>query len=183
MKLSLYLSVEGVQARQASTSLLGNGEQRNSRMRDQDSALYSHTENLPVVRFNRHSCAGTTLEHSFVWPCRLSKPLPLVLAHKAYGLYTSAELLGWDPQCYQSNKAKRLPQPNRHRLLSQQYAQAILVRFRTKILGDLFVIPNLNSTLRTYNDAHQNRLAGSIHAYSLRWPGAYSHGSRLYSLC
>lgn len=67
--------------------------------------------------------------------------------------------------------------------LSQQYAQAILVHFRTKISEDLFVIPNLNSTLRTYNDAHQNRLAGSIHAYSFRWPSAHSHGSRLFSLC
>lgn len=80
-------------------------------------------------------------------------------------------------------KPRGYPSLRGREILSQQYAQAILVPFCTKILGDLFVIPNLNSALRTYNDARQNRLAGSIHAYSLRWLGAHSHGTRLFSLC
>lgn len=82
-----------------------------------------------------------------------------------------------------TTKPRGYPSLMGRKIQSQQCAQAILVPFWTKILGDLFVIPNWNSTLRTYNDARQNRLAGSIHAYSLRWPGAHSHGTRLFSLC
>lgn len=181
-RLNLHLSVEGAWKHQADTSLLwmeiqGMAEGGISTVLLCTLILKSCWQLELKVMAVQAQCWNTAL---------LSPAGSLNLSIQSYhtkNMLCSPLQFRLGPWHYQSNKAKRLPQPNGQRDSVSAVCTSNPCSFLHQILGDLFVIPNLNSTLRTYNDARQNRLAGSIHAYSLRWLGAHSHGTRLFSLC